>query len=117
MCVETVAWCILRDVLSAVKHDSSKLCAAYFALSIDTVLLAVFLSCLKHLLSLSSDPMGAGVSQSRCVSPADPSSHGPLMLSDDTPQSDLAEFSVSKSGQSPFWQNFNKLTSLKNGKK
>uniref|UniRef100_A0A8C1C1H1 Collybistin n=1 Tax=Cyprinus carpio carpio TaxID=630221 RepID=A0A8C1C1H1_CYPCA len=58
-----------------------------------------------------------GVSQSRCVSPADPSSHGPLMLSDDTPQSDLAEFSVSKSGQSPFWQNFNKLTSLKNGKK
>ncbi|XP_016104675.1 spermatogenesis-associated protein 13-like isoform X1 [Sinocyclocheilus grahami] len=58
-----------------------------------------------------------GVSQSRCVSPADPSSHGPFMLSDDTPQSDLVEFHVSKSGQSPFWQNFNKLTSLKNGKK
>uniref|UniRef100_A0A9J8B9C6 Rho guanine nucleotide exchange factor 9 n=1 Tax=Cyprinus carpio carpio TaxID=630221 RepID=A0A9J8B9C6_CYPCA len=58
-----------------------------------------------------------GVSQSRCVSPADPSSHGPLMLSDDTPQSDLVEFHLSKSGQSPFWQNFNKLTSLKNVKK
>ncbi|XP_016324508.1 uncharacterized protein LOC107674882 isoform X4 [Sinocyclocheilus anshuiensis] len=58
-----------------------------------------------------------GVSQSRCVSPVDPSSHGPLMLSDDTLQSDLVEFHVSKSGQSPFWQNLNKLTSLKNGKK
>uniref|UniRef100_A0A673HUR6 Rho guanine nucleotide exchange factor 9 n=1 Tax=Sinocyclocheilus rhinocerous TaxID=307959 RepID=A0A673HUR6_9TELE len=55
-----------------------------------------------------------GVSQSRCVSLADPSSHGPLMLSDDTLQSDLVEFHVSKSGQSPFWQNLNKLTLLRN---
>ncbi|XP_059378199.1 spermatogenesis-associated protein 13-like isoform X1 [Carassius carassius] len=58
-----------------------------------------------------------GVSQSRCVSPTDPSSHGPFTLSDDSPHADLVEFSVSKSGQSPFWQNFNKLTLLKNGKK
>nr|XP_021336705.1 cdc42 guanine nucleotide exchange factor 9 isoform X3 [Danio rerio] len=57
-----------------------------------------------------------GVSQSRCVSPSDPSSHGPFVLSDDMQQSDLVEFHVSKSGQSPFWQNFNKFTS-KNGKK
>ncbi|XP_077091813.1 rho guanine nucleotide exchange factor 9b isoform X5 [Siphateles boraxobius] len=58
-----------------------------------------------------------GLSQSRCVSPSDPSSHGPFLLSDDTQQSDVVEFHVSKSGQSPFWQNFNKFTSLKNGKK
>ncbi|KAF4105337.1 rho guanine nucleotide exchange factor 9b isoform X2 [Onychostoma macrolepis] len=58
-----------------------------------------------------------GVSQSRCVSPADPSPHGPLMPSDDPLHSDLVEFHLSKSGQSPFWQNFNKLASLKNGKK
>ncbi|XP_058653200.1 rho guanine nucleotide exchange factor 9b isoform X3 [Onychostoma macrolepis] len=60
---------------------------------------------------------GHGVSQSRCVSPADPSPHGPLMPSDDPLHSDLVEFHLSKSGQSPFWQNFNKLASLKNGKK
>ncbi|XP_050984007.1 rho guanine nucleotide exchange factor 9b isoform X7 [Labeo rohita] len=58
-----------------------------------------------------------GVSQSRCVSPSDPSSPGPFMLSDDALQSDVVEFHVSKSGQSPFWQNFNRLASLKNGKK
>ncbi|CAM4609580.1 unnamed protein product [Leuciscus chuanchicus] len=58
-----------------------------------------------------------GLSQSRCVSPSDPSSQGPFLLSDDTQQSDVVEFHVSKSGQSPFWQNFNKFTSLKNGKK
>ncbi|XP_043112674.1 rho guanine nucleotide exchange factor 9b isoform X2 [Puntigrus tetrazona] len=52
-----------------------------------------------------------GVSQSRCVSPADPSLH------DDPLHSDLVDFHVSKSGPSPFWQNFNKLASLKNGKK
>lgn len=59
----------------------------------------------------------AGLSQSRRVSLSDPSSHGPFLLSDDTQQSDVVEFHVSKSGQSPFWQNFNKFTSLKNGKK
>lgn len=58
-----------------------------------------------------------GLSQSRCVSPSDLSSHGPFLLSDDTQQSDVVEYHVSKSGQSPFWQNFNKFTSLKNGKK
>ncbi|XP_051514363.1 rho guanine nucleotide exchange factor 9b isoform X1 [Myxocyprinus asiaticus] len=63
-----------------------------------------------------------GVSQSRCVSPSylssphDPLIHGHYMLSDETPQSDV-EFQLTKSGQSPFWHNFNNITSFKNGKK
>ncbi|TRY78957.1 hypothetical protein DNTS_014716 [Danionella cerebrum] len=57
-----------------------------------------------------------GVNQSRCLSPSDPSNHGPFVLPDDMEQSDLIEFHLAKSGQSPFRQNFNKFAS-KNGKK
>jgi len=112
-------WLVTMVHVKGCMHDSSSLCIDYFdyALNIDTFNWLHFchfsnISCLC-LLTLC----WAGLSQSRCVSPSDISPHGPFLLADDTQQSDVVEFHVSKSGQSPFWQNFNKFASLKNGKK